>query len=81
MSGGLESICIMQPDQKAAVIKNNHYSSLCGQWYFVIKIVLKPAVRKTCSRDREKLLKFEAEGQEFSKFQRSPEQFIQRLKG
>ena len=27
-----------------------------------------PAVRKNCSSDREKLLKFETEGQEFAKF-------------
>ena len=35
-------------------------------------------MRKNCSSDREKkLLKFEAEGREFAKFLRSPEQFIQ----
>ena len=38
-------------------------------------------MRKNCSSDREKLLKFEAEGQEFAKFLRSPEQFIQTVKG
>ena len=32
---------------------------------------------KNCSSDREKLLKFEAEGQEFVKILRSPEHFIQ----
>ena len=36
-------------------------------------------MRKKCSSDREKLLKFEAEGQEFAKFLRSLEQFIQRF--
>ena len=36
-----------------------------------------PTVRKNCSRDREKLLKFEAEGREFAKFLRLLEQFIQ----
>ena len=35
-----------------------------------------PTVRKNCSRDREKLLKFETEGREFEKFLRSLEQFI-----
>ena len=40
-----------------------------------------PTVRKNCSSDREKLLKFEAEGREFSKFLRSLEQFIQTVKG
>ena len=38
-------------------------------------------VRKSCSSDQEKLLKFEAEGQEFAKFLRSAEQFIQTVKG
>ena len=36
-------------------------------------------MRKICSSDREKLLKFEAE--EFAKFLRSQEQFIQTEKG
>ena len=36
-----------------------------------------PTVRKNCSSDREKLLKFEAEGREFAKLLRSLEQFIQ----
>ena len=40
-----------------------------------------PTVRKNCSSDREKLLKFEAEGREFAKFLRSYEQFIQTVKG
>ena len=40
-----------------------------------------PTVRKNCSSDREKLLKFEAEGQEFSNFLRLLEQFIQTVKG
>ena len=38
-------------------------------------------MRKICSSDREKFLKFEAEGQEFAKFLRSQEHFIQTLKG
>ena len=36
-----------------------------------------PTVRKKISSDREKLLKFEAEGQEFGRFLRSLEQFVQ----
>ena len=32
-----------------------------------------PTVRKNCSSDREKRLKFEAEGREFAKFLRSLE--------
>ena len=35
---------------------------------------------KNCSSDREKLLKFDAEGREFAKFLRSLEQFIQTVK-
>ena len=35
---------------------------------------------QNCSNDREKLLKFEAEGQEFARFLRSLEQFIQTVK-
>jgi hypothetical protein len=37
-------------------------------------------VRKNCSSDRKKVLKFEAEGQEFAKFLRSLEQFIQTVR-
>ena len=37
-------------------------------------------MRKNCSSDQEKLLKFEAEGREVSKFLRSLEQFIQAVK-
>ena len=40
-----------------------------------------PTVRKNSSSDREKLLKFEAEGREFAKFLGSLEQFIQTVKG
>ena len=35
---------------------------------------------KNCSGDREKLLKFEAEGREFAKILRSLEQFVQTVK-
>ena len=38
-------------------------------------------MRKNCSSDREKLLKFEAEGREFAKKFRSLDQFIQTVKG
>ena len=37
-------------------------------------------MRKNCSSDREKLLKFEAEGREFAKILRSLEKFIQTVK-
>ena len=39
------------------------------EWYFV-------TVRKNCSSDREKHLKFEAEGREFANFLRSLDQFF-----
>ena len=38
-------------------------------------------MRKNCSSDREKLLKFEAEDGAFAKYLRSLEQFIQTVKG
>ena len=38
-------------------------------------------VRKNCSIDREKLLKYKVEGWEFSKCLRSLEKFIQTVKG
>ena len=40
-----------------------------------------PTVRKKCSTDREKLLKFKVEGREFAKFSRSLEQFIHTVEG
>ena len=49
------------------------------KWYFVIKIILNYC-EKNCSSDREKLLKFEAEGREFTNFLRSLEQFVQTVK-
>ena len=38
-------------------------------------------MRKKCFNDREKLLKFIAEGREFTNFLRSVEQFIRTMKG
>ena len=38
-------------------------------------------MRKKCSSNQEKLLKFEAKGQEFAKILRSLEKFIQTVKG
>ena len=37
-------------------------------------------MRKKCSSDREKLLKFKAQGREFARFLRSLEQFIYKCK-
>ena len=55
-------------------------TSAMKKWYFVTKIA-PTYYEKNCSSDCEKLLKFEAEGQEFAKFLRSLEQFIQTVKG
>ena len=41
----------------------------------------RPTVRKKCSSDQVKVLKFEAENPEFAKSLRSLEQFIQTVKG
>ena len=38
-------------------------------------------MRKNCPSDREKKLKFEAEGREFANILRSLEQFVQTVKG
>ena len=40
-----------------------------------------PTVRKNCSSDREKNLKFEADGREFANISRSQEQFVPTEKG
>ena len=40
-----------------------------------------PTVRKNCSSDWEKILKFEAEGRKFANILRSLEQFIQAVNG
>ena len=40
-----------------------------------------PTVRKKCSSDLEKHLRYEAEGREFSNFLRLLDQFIQTVKG
>ena len=47
-----------------------------NNWHLVTE---KP-VRKKCSSDREKLLKFKVEGREFAKILRSLEQFVQTVK-
>ena len=63
--------------------------AICNHFYYTIVntngILLPklfwPTVRKNCSTDREKLLKFDAEGWEFAKIVRSLKQFIQAVKG
>ena len=48
--------------------------------YFATKIILTYWEKKKCSSDGQKLLKFEAEGQEFAKKLGSVEQFIETVK-
>ena len=53
-----------------------------SQYFFAIhKAVESVFCYQNCSSDREKVLKFKAEGREFSKILRSLEQFIQTVKG
>ena len=68
--GGLLEGKICYTTMKYFSKKNNLWTH-----YFVSKIVL-TYCEKNCSSDREKLLKFEAEGQEFEKNLRSLEQFV-----
>ena len=56
------------------------YTCTIKNWYFVTKNVL-IYCEKNFPIDREKLLKFEAEGRKFAKVLRSLEQFIQTVKG
>ena len=69
-------------------------SALCGQTLYKVTFefsytcgfgILLPkknnTVRKNCSSNREKLLKFKAEGRKFAEFLRSLEQFIQTVQG
>ena len=50
-----------------ACIESRFSENNFKKWYFVTKIVL-TYYEKKFSSDREKLLKFEAEGREFEKF-------------
>ena len=43
--------------------------------------LLRPTMRKNCSSNPDFFLKFEAEGQEFTKFLKSLEQFTQTVEG
>ena len=58
-----------------AILMGNIFNGILLPYFFWL------IVRKKSSSDREKLLEFEAEGWEFSKFLRSLEQFIQTVKG
>ena len=71
----------MFPPIISAELNSLRKKTIKEKWYFVTKIVLTYTVRKNCSSDREKLLKFVAGGQKFAKNLRSLEQFIQTVKG
>ena len=68
---------------KSGILFRNFFLSYCEEKYyqFIREKVFGPTVRNNCSSDREKLLKFQAEGQEFAKNLRSQEKFIQIVKG
>ena len=55
--------------------------SCCIKNGILLLKLFRPTVRKKCSIDQAKVLKFEAKGREFAKFLRSLEQFIQTVKG
>ena len=61
--------------------KTSSWTILSNEYGILLPKLFWPTVRKNCSGDREKLLKLEAEGQEFAKLIRSLEQFIQTVKG
>ena len=48
---------------------------------YLLPKLFRPTVRRNCFTEREKLLKFEAEGREFTKILRSLEQFVRTVKG
>ena len=60
---------------------NSKVAKKVQKWYFLIKIVLTYCEKKKRSSDPEKLLKFEAEDQEFARKLRSLEPFVQAAKG
>ena len=69
-------LLLMNPDWRKIVWKPNTVAN-----GILLPKLFWPTVRKKCSTDQEKLFKFEAEVQEFAKFSRSLEQFIQTVKG
>ena len=66
--------------QSTQILHVVHSTYSKEKWYFVSSFVVLTYCEKKCSSDWEKLLKFEAEGWEFPKCLRSPEQFIQTMK-
>ena len=58
-----------------------HLEFIYGRKGILLPELVWHSVRKSCCSDWEKLLKFECDGREFKKNLRSPEQFIQTVKG
>ena len=73
-------MCRPDPFGDQAGKTKSHLQSEIRNGILLTKLIL-TTVRKNCSTDWEKLLKFEAEGREFANFLRSLEQFIQAVKG
>ena len=61
------------------VLKQNN--SFEGGNVILLPKLFQSTMRKNCYSDRERVLKFEAEGREFANILRSQEQFIQTVKG
>ena len=71
--------CKIEKKDKTYNSKNSTY--LLEKNGILLPKLFWPTVRKICSSDQGKLLKFKAEGQEFAKNLRSLDQFIQSVKG
>ena len=86
------NICIKNGQVTSKIDKSIYFNDICKhkklkeKWNcngigILLPKLFWPPMRKKCSSDREKLLKFEAKSQEFAKFLRSLEQFIQTVRG
>ena len=71
---------LQKSEQKKRIKCQTNWRVHCGHGILLPKL-LWPNVRKNCSSDWEKLLKFEVDCQEFAKILRLLEQFIQIVKG
>ena len=66
--------------QEKVEIITNHFEHFWNYWTKILKNGYCATVRKNGSSDQEKLLKLEAEGQEFAKILRILDQFIRTVK-
>ena len=73
--------CMFQKENKQTFFSRvRHLEMIFNRNGILLPKLYRPTVRKNCSSDREKFLKFEAEGREYANFLRSLEQFIQTVK-